>query len=86
MRTLQLGEVLGVSFEVENYPVDGFQLRLTGPEGETLFDRRMIFSTLWEAVLSASQQVWAEEMAEHNDYNLPRRIATALQIEENYTD
>lgn len=86
MTTRQLGEVLGTNFEIHTYPSDGFQLTVWGPEGEKLFDRRMIMSTLYESVISASQQVWAEEMAEHNDYELPMRIAAALGIEENYSD
>jgi len=82
----ELGSLLGVDFEVHSYPVDGFQLTLRGPEGETLFDNRMIGYTMWEAVISASQQVWAEEMAEHNDYELPMRIAATLGLEEVYSD
>ena len=41
---------------VEQYPVDGFQLELshwTGEEFEVLFNKRMIFYTLYEAVLQA---------------------------------
>jgi hypothetical protein len=82
----ELGSVLGVDFEVNTYPVDGFQLTLRGPEGETLFDSRMIGYTLWEAVTHASAKAWAEEMEQHNDYELPVRIATALKIEEAYSD
>lgn len=82
----ELGSVLGVDFEMNSYPVDGFQLTLRGPEGETLFDSRMIMYTLWEAVTHASAKVWAEEMAKHDDYELPQRIATALGIEESYMD
>ena len=82
----ELGSVLGVDFEMNSYPVDGFQLTLRGPEGETLFDSRMVLYTLWEAVTHAAGQVWAEEMEQHNDYELPQRIATALGIEEIYAD
>lgn len=86
MRTRQIGECLGVDFEIEVYPSDGFQLKLYGPEGETLFDRRMILYTLYEAVTYAASEVWADEMAEHEDYELPQRIAAALQIPESYSD
>lgn len=82
----ELGSVLGVDFEMYSYPADGFQLTLRGPERETLFDGRMILCTLWEGIIYAATKVWADEMAEHNDYELPMRIATAMGIEESYTD
>jgi len=82
-----LGEVLGVDFWLDIYPVDGFRLELTNSEsGETLFDNRMIGYTLWEAVEVACHQAWAEEM-EQNDFDeLPYKIATALGIEETYEE
>lgn len=82
----ELGNCLGVDFEVYHYPVDGFQLILRGPEGEKLFDSRMIMYTLWEAVVEACSVVWAKEMEQHSDYELPQRIATNLGIPETFMD
>ena len=84
--TTRLGEVLGVDFDVHHYPTDGFHLTLTDPEGELLWDSRMIGYTLWEAVTTASANAWAAEMDQHDDYELPRRIAEALNIEETYDE
>lgn len=83
----ELGILLGVRFEVEDRPVDGFVLRLTNDETEeVLFENRMIFYTLWEAVIKACNEVWAKEMEEHDDWELPNRIAAALNIPETYED
>lgn len=82
----ELGQCLGVDFEMYSYPSDGFQLTLRGPEGETLFDNRMIMYTLYEAVVKACADVWAQEMEQHNDYELPQRIAANLGITESYMD
>ena len=86
MTTRTLGEVLGVTFEVDSYPTDGFQLTLTDHEGYDLFDSRMICYTLWEAVTHAVSEAWANEMRTHNDDDLPRRVASALGIEETYDE
>jgi hypothetical protein len=85
--TEEIGTVLGVDFKIHYYPTDGFQLTLNHCDtGEVLYDNRMIFYSVWEAVCRASSQVWAQEMEQHNDYDLPSRIATALRIPETYFD
>jgi len=83
----ELGILLGVRFEVESTGVNGFVLRLTNDETEeTLFENRMIFYTLWEAVIKACNEVWAVEMEKHQDWELPNRIATTLGIPEAYEE
>lgn len=84
----ELGTVLGVCFEYDPYPVDGFQLTLTDFRNEkTLYDNRVIGATLWEAVADAVNTVWAKELAEHpEDDDLGYRVASALGIEEAYFD
>lgn len=86
MRYEELGHCLGVDFQVYYYPMDGFQLTLRGPEGEKLFDSRMIMYTVYEAVIKACADVWAKEMEQHNDYELPQRIAANLGIPETFMD
>lgn len=83
----EIGTTLGVRFEAEFYPVDGFQLRLTNDvDGEVYYDNRMIGYTLYEAILKASAEVWEKEMAIHNEDGLPTRIAEVLGVEEAYSD
>jgi hypothetical protein len=83
--TGQLGTVLGVEFEIDYYPVDGYQLTLRNSETfEALHSMRYIDYTLWESVTKACHEVWADEIEANNDYELPSRIATALGIEEDY--
>lgn len=83
----ELGEVLGVRFEYDPYPMDGFQLTLTNIDTEeVLFDNRMILYTLWEAVVKACFDVWDQEITKSGDDELPTRIAAALGIEESYED
>lgn len=83
----ELGILLGVRFETDSTGVNGFVLRLTNDETEeVLFQNRMIFYTLWEAVIKACNEVWAEEMEKHQDWELPNRIATALGIPETYEE
>lgn len=84
----ELGTVLGVRFEYDSYPVDGFQLTLTDADTlDTLYDYRVIGATLWEAVADAVSTVWAEELAKHpEDDDLGYRVASALKIEEAYFD
>ena len=85
--TNQLGTVLGVEFEIEHYPVDGYQLTLRDSETfERLYSMRYIDYTLWEAVSVACYEVWKSEMAEQDDYELPIRVAIALGIEEDYSE
>ena len=81
----ELGTVLGVRFDYDPYPVDGFQLTLTDADyGKTLYDYRVIGATLWEAVTSAVEYVWVKDINKHNDWELPARVAHALKIEEGY--
>jgi len=83
----ELGTLLGVRFEYDPYPVDGFQLKLTDVDYEkTLYDYRVIGATLWEAVTSAVEYVWVKEINKHNDWELPARVAGTLGIEETYFD
>lgn len=57
---------------IHHYPVDGFQLELSHWDGEefnTLFDKRMVMYTVYEAILEAFTQngvdYWkAQEYAE----------------------
>ena len=85
--TNQLGELLGVEFEIEHYPVDGHQLTLRNSDTfERLLSQRYIGYTLWESVISACHEVWKDEIAGHGDYELPIRIAIALGIEEDYSE
>lgn len=77
--------LLGVLFEIDHFPVDGFQLTLTNDERqEVLFDRRMVGYTEFEALLDAVAYVWATEL-ENNGweaYDLTLRIAERLNVEE----
>jgi hypothetical protein len=83
--TNQLGELLGVEFEIEHYPVDGHQVTLRNSDTfERLHSQRYIGYTLWESVTKACHEVWADEIEANRDYELPGRIATALGIEEDY--
>jgi len=87
----ELGTLLGVTFTVDSYPSDGFQLTLGTYDEDTdnfeyVYDNRMIGYTLWEAVIHACHEVWREEIEQHNDYELPERIANSLNIEETYFD
>jgi hypothetical protein len=85
--TEEMGTVLGVDFKIQHYRTNGFQLTLTHSDtGEVLYDNQMILYSVWEAVCRASSQVWSQEMEQHNDYELPARIATALRIPETYFD
>lgn len=83
----ELGTVLGVRFAYEPSQVNGFLLELTDVDtDETLFSNRMIFYTLWEAVIKACWEVWDKEIQKTGDDDLPARIATALNIEETYEE
>lgn len=83
----ELGILLGVRFETDSTGVNGFVLRLTNDETEeVLFQNRMIFYTLWEAIIKACNEVWAEEMEKHQDWELPIRIAAALGIPEQHEE
>jgi len=83
----QLGTVLGVEFEIDYYPVDGYRLTLRHADTyESLHSMRYIDYTLWESVTMACNEVWKDEIEEHKDYELPSRIATALGIEEDYSE
>jgi len=85
--TNQLGTVLGVEFEIEHYPVDGYQLTLRDSETfERLYSMRYIDYTLWESLTKACHEVWADEIEANKDYELPIRVATALGIEEDYSE
>ena len=85
--TNQLGTVLGVEFEIEHYPVDGYQLTLRDSETfERLHSMRYIDYTLWESLTKACHEVWADEIEANKDYELPIRVATALGIEEDYSE
>lgn len=82
-----LGTVLGVRFQYTPAKYDGFVLKLINDEtNETLFHRRMILYTLWEAVLLAGHEVWEDEIERESDEDLPIRIATALGIPETYDE
>lgn len=77
-----LGETLGVEFAWQPHAINGFSLRLTNSDtGEQLYYKQMIGYTLYEAVIKACNIVWADEMAEHDEYVLPERIAQVLGIE-----
>jgi len=81
----QIGTVLGVRFEIDHYPVDGFQLTLRNDEtNELLFDKRMVCYTEFEALMFAVDEVWATELEEHGEtsYDLTLRIAEVLNVEE----
>jgi len=83
----QLGTVLGVEFDIDYYPVDGYRLTLRSAENfESLFSMSYIDYTLWESVTKACYEVWSDEIEANRDYELPGRIATALGIEEDYGD
>lgn len=83
----EIGTILGVRFEINHYPVDGFQLTLTDDEtSEVYYDNRMIGYTVYEAVLTATAKVWEAEMDRHEDYELPQRVAMTLGLEEIYSD
>jgi len=77
--------LLGVFFEIDHYPVDGFQLTLTSEETEeVLYDRRMVGYTEFEALFEAVAEVWAADLEKHGEmpYDLTLRIAERLQVEE----
>ena len=79
---IRLGETLGVDFDYEPLAVNGFRLRLTDSDtGEQLYAYQMVGYTLYEAVIKACNVVWEKEMAEHDEYGLPERIAEVLGIE-----
>ncbi len=83
----QLGTLLGVDFEIQHYPQNGFQLRLTNADtGQVYFDKQMIFYTVWEAVTLAVSDVWAEEIKTYEDTFIGERVARALGIPETYFD
>lgn len=83
----EIGTVLGVKFEYNPSRINGFILRLTDADTDALlYENRMIFYTLWEAVIKACWEVWDEEIHRTGDEDLPARIATALNIEETYEE
>ena len=75
-------EVLGTNWYIEVWPVDGCSIWVIGPENETLYNKRVIADSLYEAVCLVANEVWAVEIEQYQDYELPARIANALGIEE----
>lgn len=83
----ELGTILGVRFDYESTELNGFVLTLTNDETEEqLLHRRFVGYTVWEAVIKACFEVWDKEIQEHEDYELPKRIAKTLGIPEEYEE
>ena len=85
--TTTLGTTLGVEFDIDWLASNGFILTLTNEEtGEVLWRNQMIFYTVWEAVVKACHEVWADEIREHDAEYLPEKIARTLGVEEEYEE
>jgi len=80
------GSILGVDFWIEEYPADGFRLRLNnGDTNEVLFDRRLIGYTHFDGLWLAVADVWADQLKQYPDtsaYELTQKIARCIQIQE----
>lgn len=75
--------LLGVDFYIETFPVDGWWIDLSvNPDGATLYSKRVIADSLYEAVCGAVWAVWGDDMEKHQDFELPNRICSALGITE----
>lgn len=75
--------VLGTDWEINTYPVDGWQITVTNSDTrETLYNKRVIADSLYEAVTTVCWDVWDNEIHETKDHHLPGRIANALGVYE----
>lgn len=76
-----LGEVLGVRFEMkfDVKPTRVDRLQLTDMDThEYIFDEEFVGTPWRNAIRIAAHKAFAVEMVEHNDLELPERIAEAL--------
>lgn len=84
MNALQIIEktVLGTNWYIEVWPVDGYSIWVTDSDNGTLYNKRVIDDSLYEAICHVVWQIWEKELYESDDWELPGRIANALGITE----
>lgn len=83
MQALQTIEktVLGTNWYIEVWPVDGYSIWVTDSENATLYNKRVIDDSLYDAICTVVWHVWEKELNETDDWELPSRIANALGVE-----
>lgn len=74
--------VLGTNWYIEVYPVDGWGIWVTDEDNGTLYNKRVIDDSLYDAICHVVWQIWEKELYETDDWELPGRIANALGVEE----
>ncbi len=74
--------VLGTNWYIEVWPVDGYSIWVTDEDNGTLYNKRVIDDSLWDAICTVAWQIWQSEIDATQDYELPGRIATALGVTE----
>lgn len=66
------------TWDIHPYRVDGWQIQVSDEDGNTLYDKRVIDDSLYEAVCHVAWEIWGEELEKSGNYELPALIANSI--------